>query len=410
MEIESSPFGGARTHLEMLEHPDRIWSSDCIDRCGTPIARCLRVLVAAWQRMVQCTTDEGRGSITSIEVATMTDVTVTWRSRPTIADVARVAGVSQPTVSRVLTGSVPVSAKKRALVMEAIASLGYHPSAAARALSGGSYAAVGVITLNTTRYGYTQTLRGVEEAARSAGYLAVISVVESTDPEEIDSALGLLMGQGVAGVIVFEFEEVGVAAARAIPSYVPVVAAGGAGLGETDLTHALLDDGAGSREATKYLLSLGHRTVHHLAIKHALRSGRIEGWRSALEEAGAPIPEVVIAEYEPESGYAVGGSLVDDTSVTAILAGNDELAVGVMRALGEAGREVPGDVSLIGFDDQPFARMLRPSLTTVSQDFADLGRRAFNLLLERITTGTSPQVSMASPTLVIRESTAPPRR
>ena len=329
--------------------------------------------------------------------------------RPVIADVARVAGVSVPTVSRVLTGSVPVSDEKRALVHAAIEELRYRPNAAARALVSGHPSMIGVVAIDTTRYGYSQTLKGIEAAARDAGYVVVIVVVDSTDPVDQRAAIDMLLGQAVAGVIIIEFDPVGVAVADAFPLTTPTVAVGTARRRSSRHPRSYLDDQAAATVATQYLLGLGHRTVHHLAIPLTTgRVGRAIGWHRALVEAGAPVPPRVDAAYDPASGYHVGRTLAEDPEVTAVLCGNDELAIGLMRALGEAGRSVPDDVSVVGFDDQPFAAMWTPSLTTVTQDFDHLGRRAFAQLDALMRTGTAPRVSHETPRLVIRESAAPP--
>jgi DNA-binding LacI/PurR family transcriptional regulator len=324
--------------------------------------------------------------------------------------VARAAGVSIPTVSRVLSGSVPVSDEKRNQVMDAVARLGYRPNPAARALAKGDRSMIGVIALNTVRYGYARTLQGIQEAARAAGYLVLIAVVESEDADEMDAAIDLMLSQTVAGVIVIEFDPVGVAISRQLPDGVPVVAAAAAGQTRSPHPHAYLDDRVAAREATQYLLNLGHETVHYLAIPETdSRTGRALGWRQALVDADAPLHEPLAAAYDPQSGYTVGRALAEDPGVTAVLCGNDELAIGLLRALGEVGRRVPEDVSVIGFDDQPVAAMWSPSLTTVHQDFVDLGRRVFGLLLSLVSTGVSPRTSSAKPRLVIRESTAAPR-
>jgi len=330
--------------------------------------------------------------------------------RPTIADVARCAGVSVPTVSRVLTGSVPVSEARRASVLIAIKQLGFHPNAAARALVSGHRSMIGIIAPNTTRYGYARTLQGIEEAARAAGYVAVIVVVESEEPTEIQAAIDLLLGQTVAGIVVIELDPVSVSVSEALPRTIPVVVARDERWRNSALPHAYVHDRALAAEATRYLLGLGHPTVHYLAIPSGGRGrGRALGWHAALVAAGVPVPDAVEASYDPASGYVAGRTFVEDPDVTAVLCGNDEVAIGLMRALAESGRSVPGEVSVVGFDDQPFAAMWVPSLTTVAQDFDELGRRAFGLLESQIRTGTSARTSSVSPRLVIRESTAPPR-
>ncbi|WP_363428852.1 LacI family DNA-binding transcriptional regulator [Microbacterium sp. LWH3-1.2] len=329
---------------------------------------------------------------------------------PVLSDVADLAGVSVSTVSRVLTGRTPVSIALRARVLDAVAELGYRPNAAAQALVSGRRSTVAVLARNTFRFGYAATLHGIEEAARAAGMVVNIAVVETDSPAEISRTVDLVMGQPLVGAIVIEFDSVGVSTVEAFPESLPVVAAAGARRRRGSRPHAFLDDAEGGRLATEYLLSLGHRTVHHLAIPSTrVRSGRTQGWRKALQDAGAPVPEITQAGYSPTSGYDAAQALLDRPDVTAILCGNDEIAIGAARALQERGIRVPEDVSLVGFDDQPFAQMWVPALTTVAQDFADLGRRTFGLLDRWVRTGERPDDSAAAPTLVIRDSAAPPR-
>ena len=328
---------------------------------------------------------------------------------PVLADVAERAGVSLSTVSRVITGRTPVSPKLKTKVMAAVEELGYRPNAAAQTLVSGRRSMIAVLARNTSRFGYAGTLQGIEEAARGAGFVVSIFVVESDDPEEIQRAVDQVLTQPLAGAIVIEFDSVGVATLEALPTTMPVVAAAGAPRRKGPRPHAFLDDSEGGRTATQHLLSLGHRTVELVAIPSTrVRSGRAWGWRKALLDAGVEPPEVIQAGYDPLSGYQAGLRLAERDDVTAVLCGNDELAIGVVRALQEKGRRVPEDVSVIGFDDQPFAQMWVPALSTVAQDFTDLGRRAFGLLEEWWRVGKPPADSAAYPALVVRESTAPP--
>jgi len=329
--------------------------------------------------------------------------------RPVIADVARVAGVSVPTVSRVLTGSVPVSEEKRALVHAAIEALRYRPNAAARALVSGHRSMIAIVAIDTTRYGYSQTIKGIEASARDAGYVVVVVVVESAGAVAQQAAVDMVLSQPVAGVVVLEFDPVGVAVSDALPLSIPTVSVGASRRRSSRHPRAYLDDQAAAAAATSYLLELGHRTVHHLAIPAASgRVGRALGWQRALVAAGAPVPARLDAAYDPQSGYDVGKRLAADPEVTAVLCGNDELAIGLMRALSEVGRAVPDEVSVVGFDDQPYAAMWIPSLTTVVQDFDQLGRRSFAQLEALMRTGSAPRVWRATPHLVIRESSGPP--
>ena len=155
---------------------------------------------------------------------------------------------------------------------------------------------------------------------------------------------------------------------------------------------------------------LGHATVHHIAgPTEGKHSGRTEGWRAALQAANALVPPVMNAEWDAAAGYRWGERLAARDDVTAVFCGNDELAIGLMRALSDRGRRVPEDVSVVGFDDQPLVALWRPSLTTVDQDFEDLGARAFGLLQRLIDGEDDVPASVATPQLVVRESTARPR-
>lgn len=298
--------------------------------------------------------------------------------------------------------------------MSAIRELGYRPNAAARALVSGRQSMIAIVAGNTTRYGYSTTIQGIEEAARAAGYLVVISVLEvpedSVDDAKVATTIDLVLSQPVAGVVVIEFDEAGIHASKAFPSTVPMVSAAAFPTDGATSPQAYLDDRAAGQAATEYLLGLGHETVHHVSLPQAIpRMGRTLGWADALRAAGIEVPPVIPGAWEPAAGREVGLALAARDDVTAVLCGNDEVAVGVIRGLYDGGRSVPGDVSVIGFDDEPLAAVTIPSLTTVSQDFIDLGRRAFGLLEQLITSGSAPSLSSASASLVVRESTSAPR-
>lgn len=326
---------------------------------------------------------------------------------PVLSDVAKAAGVSVPTVSRVLTSSKFVAPELRERVMEAVAELGYRPNSAARATRSGKRSMVAVLTGGTSNYGYAKTIEGIEKAARQSGMSVIIAVVESDDDDAVNSAIDLVLSQPVAGVIILEFDRPGLAAVKAFPSSIPLVVAGGGTRRAGKTPGALLDERGAGKDATNHLLSLGHKTVHHVSVptmgKH---SGRTDGWRAALTAAGAAVPPVLHATWEPASGYRVGQELAARDDVTAVFCGNDDVAIGVIRALLDSGKRVPEDVSVVGFDDQPHVALWRPALTTVRQDFKDLGARAFALLASTVETGTSPGSSTVRPALILRESTA----
>lgn len=326
---------------------------------------------------------------------------------PVISDVARRAGVSVPTVSRVLNGAAYVSDEKRSRVMQAIQELDFRPSAAARALVARQPKLIAVIAGNTSRYGYAETIRGIEERARAAGYTVTITVVESADDETIDTAVSLVLEQPIAGLVVLKFDPPGVAALHRLPKSIPTVSI--SGVRESGVPQAVLAEADAAEEVVGYLLELGHATVQHVRVPPSRKEdGRTTGWKRALVAHGAPVPTPIDATWEPESGREIGRALAEDPAVTAVFCGNDEIAMGVIRGLVESGKRVPDDVSVVGFDDHPLARMWTPPLTTVDQDFVGLGSRAYDLLEGVMAGGRVRKFSSERPTVVIRESTAPP--
>jgi DNA-binding LacI/PurR family transcriptional regulator len=347
----------------------------------------------------------------------VTDPTSGNGRRPaSILDVAAAAGVSYQTVSRVINGHPSVRPATRELVMAAIEELGFRPNRAARVLRGANARSVTVLTPNTSLYGYQAALQGIEEAARAAGFSVGVRVVDSEQPTEVAAAVTRAIEPGGA-LIVIAYDRAGTLALDAVPPEVPMAA-----MVETpavvptpDKPWVWLDDRRAAAEATRYLLSLGHRTVHYLAIPSSTHtSQRQAGWRQALEESGAPVPAPVPCGWTPRSGYQTGQRLAANPEVTAVLCGNDDIALGVMRAVHAAGLSIPGDVSVVGFDDTPVAEFLTPPLTTVRLDFADLGRACFALLRSLLEpTAMSPatgelHAQRPQPELVIRESAGPP--
>jgi DNA-binding LacI/PurR family transcriptional regulator len=327
-----------------------------------------------------------------------------------IRDVARAAGVSYQTVSRVINESPRVKSSTREAVLEAISRLGFRPNRAARALAGGPVQSVTVLTSNANLYGFTAAVEGVEEAAREAGFAMGVRVVESGEAADVKDAVERAL-EPAAALIVVAFDRPGLAALAYAPADVPV-----AGMvpapdeDEMPLRPCVwIDEYSAAKEATQYLLALGHRTVHHLSIPTWTgTTRRMSGWRSALENAGAAVPEPLLSGWTLEWGYEAGLGLARDPGVTAVLCGNDDIALGVMRAMHEAGRPVPAEVSIIGFDDVPFARFCTPALTTVRQDFKALGKFCFGTLLSVLGQSRSTGLERPQAQLVRRESAGPP--
>jgi DNA-binding LacI/PurR family transcriptional regulator len=312
------------------------------------------------------------------------------------------------TVSRFLRDSELVSKERGAQIIAAIEELGYRPNGAARALVRGRQSLIAVLASDTMKYGYASTLKGIEEVARNAGFIVMITVLDAPQPDVVAKAVDLALSHPVSGVIVLKFDPQGVAALQALPDGLPVVAASG-GRG-TGVPHAVLDDTAGAMKATEYLLELGHRTVHYMAVPTSgRRSGRAAGWRRALQRAGAEVPPEFSAGWDPHQAYEIGLEITERSDVTAVLCGNDELAMGLLRAFHQRRVRVPDDISVVGFDGHPLSELCTPALTTVEQDFVDLGRRSFELLHDRLEGRRPAKTSSASPRLVIRESAGPPR-
>jgi DNA-binding LacI/PurR family transcriptional regulator len=332
------------------------------------------------------------------------------RKPAVISDVARLAGVSHQTVSRVINGSDQVRPQTRDRVLAAMRKLDYRPSAVARALVTGRSRTLGVVTFNTTLFGPASTLVGVERAAAVAGYGVSIVSLESLGREAVTAAIERLRMQGVDGVVVIAPLVGALGALWELPESLPAVAVEAGP--EDGVPSVAVDQAQGARLATEHLLALGHRTVHHLAgpADFIEAQQRIDGWREVLQGAGVRAPAPPRGDWSPRSGYELGRRLLELPDLTAVFVANDQMALGLLRVLQEHGRSVPGDVSIVGFDDIPEAAYLTPPLTTVRQDFNEMGRRSLHVLLEQIEQGRRTRAREIVPAaLVTRASAAPPR-
>ncbi|MFC7040631.1 LacI family DNA-binding transcriptional regulator [Nonomuraea rubra] len=334
----------------------------------------------------------------------------TRRRPPGSTDVARLAGVSQKTVSRVMNGEPYVSDEIRERVLAAARELGYRRNTAARALNLGRFHRIGVVSLGSALYGPASQLIELERRTRAIGY--AFSVVNTLEGDEggVARAVRSLLDQGVDGIVLSEPIDVG--EELRIEPGVPVLSLGPLpGLAGPDVIINSPSNVDAGREATAHLLGLGHATVWHVAGPERWWASRdrVRGWRAALSAAGAPEPPMLEGDWTPASGYAAGRVLAADPEVTAVFVANDDMAIGVLRALAEAGRAVPGQVSVVGMDDIPAAAYLSPPLTTIRQDFAASVAQGLALLVERIEgrPGTSAP-DLPTTHLVKRQSTRPP--
>jgi DNA-binding LacI/PurR family transcriptional regulator len=324
-----------------------------------------------------------------------------------MADVARVAGVSPQTVSRVINESGYVGARTRERVLAAMRELNYRPNSAAQRLVTGRSKTVGVVTMDATLFGPAAILRGLERAAHAGGYFVSIASIESLDRQSLRNAVERLERQGVDGILLNAGHEGLARTLGRAPVGVPVVSVEEGAPPEFPMV--VVDQFGGASDATGLLLELGHRTVWHVAGPRDWEASRrrVDGWRATLEAAGADVPEPLYGDWSPASGHRLGRRLAADPSVTAIFAANDQMALGVLRALHEAGRDVPREVSVIGFDDIPEARYLTPPLTTIRQDFDAIGRNSLELLLKAIDGNEDPPSGIVvTPELIVRDSTA----
>ncbi|MDE3724938.1 LacI family DNA-binding transcriptional regulator [Nocardiopsis sp. N85] len=328
---------------------------------------------------------------------------------PAMTDVARLAGVSHQTVSRVLNGHPNVRERTRLRVRAAIEQLGYRPNRAARTLATGRSQIIGVVAQNSTLFGPTSLLAAFELAATAQGFVVSVRRVRVLDRRSIAEAVEHHREQRAAGIVVIAPTAAADEALAEVPADLPLVTVDG----DPERSAALVtvDQEAGAALATRHLLDAGHRTVWHVAGPSDWfdAAGRLRGWRRTLEEAGAEVPPVGQADWSAASGYRVGLMLARMPEVTAVFAANDHLALGMLRALSERGRSVPGEVSIVGFDDVPEAAYFTPPLTTVRPDFDTVAVETLDVLLSRMSgDGSGSTRRTIVPTLVERDSVVAP--
>jgi DNA-binding LacI/PurR family transcriptional regulator len=329
--------------------------------------------------------------------------------RPVMADVARLAGVSHQTVSRVINGSANIRPSTRERVQRAIADLGYHPNTAARALVTRRSKIIGIIGSNTALYGPASIQFSIQDAARTAGYFTSLVTLEAVTHDELRGALDYLSRQSVEAIVMIVTQQEALAVVRSEATTIPLIVVEGE-LSGRGLSVGV-DQAEGARLATRHLVDLGHRDIVHVSgpltwtEARARRAGYIEVMRGARLQVRADLE----GDWSPARGYAIGRELVKRNDFTAVFVGNDQMAIGILHAFAQAGITVPDEVSLIGFDDVPEAAYLNPALSTVRQDFHAVGQRAIELLTA-VLDGVSAATPLLAPQLVVRDSTRPHTR
>ncbi|MEZ3158988.1 LacI family DNA-binding transcriptional regulator [Microbacterium sp. BWT-B31] len=320
-----------------------------------------------------------------------------------MADVAALARVSGQTVSRVVNASPRVDPETRRRVEDAMERLGYRPHRAARALRTGRTQTIGLVAATLASVGNARMLQAVADAAASRSYSLVVSTLG--DRRDIAGAFERLREQGVDGAIVLN-EATELARGSATPRDLELVVVDSPP--DARFTIVQTDHAGGARSAVEHLLGLGHEVVHHIGGPEGsfAAAERERGWREALAAAGVPEPPAVRGDWAAASGFAAAKRLVAEApTLSAVFTANDQMALGLVRALAEAGCHVPDEVSVVGFDDVVDAADYLPPLTTVRQDFDRLGETAVAALVAGIE-ADGPRGLPAIPTeLVIRAST-----
>jgi LacI family repressor for deo operon, udp, cdd, tsx, nupC, and nupG len=335
--------------------------------------------------------------------------------RPKIKDIAEKLGVSAATVSRALAGTGLVAEPTLSRIRDAARALNYRPNVSARNLRTRRSMAVLLVVRDVGNPFYLDILKGVEATARAAGYSVLMGNTEN-DPDRETEYFDMLRDGHADGMILMT----GKLPSKPsylddFPSNLPVVIALEV-IENTSFPHVQIDNVAAAREAVRHLIGLGHRRIAHISgpLPEIMSLRRRDGYRAAMTEAGLTIP----AGYEPRGDYllhtgqdACRALFALPEPPTAIFVANDEMAFGAIHALRRLGRDVPGDVSVVGFDDLYLSEAFYPPLTTVNQPRADIGREAMTMLLGMLSGEGAPLTPLVMPTtLRIRGTTAPARQ
>jgi LacI family transcriptional regulator len=333
--------------------------------------------------------------------------------RITLHDVARAAGVSYQTVSRVINEHPHVSSATRQRVLEAVKVLNYQPNIAARSLVTRRSRMLELIVYGSSHYGPSQMVANVERAARELGYNLMLANITAVTVEEIQASINSLSGRFVDGIILIapvrgvSYEQI-----RAICGDLPFV------MIDTQpgiaTPSVVIDQHYGSQLVTQHLIDLGHRRICEISgpLDWYGAAARHESWQDTLRAAGLQPGPSVAGDWTAAGGYAAALDLLEGgAAFTALVAGNDQMAFGAVRALRDRNLRVPEDVSVVGFDDVPETAYFEPPLTTVRQDFDALGRQSADYLVSLIERPNTPlHQRVLYPQLVVRRSTLPPAR
>ncbi len=343
----------------------------------------------------------------------MTQENQTISSNITIVDVAREAGVSYSTVSRVVNNFKYVKPETRDRVEAAMKKLGYVANLKARSLAGGRSQVIGMLIYELDSSYQVEIVRGVDSELTQSDYDLMLSTTHKRKRKE--STYVTQLTQGIVDGLLFVLP-------RYIEAYTedlegkgfPYVLIDHLGMDDSKINTVTAMNWQGAYDATKYLIELGHKRIGFITgfIEVSSAQERLAGYQTALRDHGLFVdPELIFkGDFFEESGYEATEKLLGlSKPPTAIFASNDVSAIGAMRAVDEAGYQVPKDISIIGFDDVPEATYVRPRLTTVRQPLREMGRIAARILMARIEDPTLPPEQVELPTeLIIRDSCQSP--
>jgi DNA-binding LacI/PurR family transcriptional regulator len=328
---------------------------------------------------------------------------------PNIRDVARLAGVSYQTVSRVLNDSPSIRPSTRQHVLDIIKQIGYRPNQAARALVTSRSRTIGVLSSQTAQYGPTTSINAIEIAAREAGYRLSVTSTNSSDYASIRASLDYLLSQSIEALVVIAPQVRVFDAIQELSIHIPFITLESTG---RDPGRSLsVDQQAGARLATRHLIDLGHTEILHISGPQDWieAEARMQGYLKELSDADLRTRAPILGDWTAHFGYYAGLELLKFKDFSAVFCGNDQMALGFMHACRETGLSVPQDISIVGFDDIPEAAHFMPPLTTVRQNFAEIGRRAVSILLGELHGGAELSHAPIAAELILRDSTAPPR-
>ncbi len=338
-----------------------------------------------------------------------TDIPEAAGRAPSIRDVARLAGVSYQTVSRVINNSTALRPETAAKVRSAIAELKFVPNQAARALATSRSKLIGVLGPRTPTHGVASMVQAIESAARAAGYRLTVTNLATSAADDVRSSIDHLMQQSIEGLIAVapQTRVVPILDELKLPVPVQIIASSGTSSSHNDQT-------AGARAAVRHLIELGHTRILHIAGPRdwVEADHRMRGYLAEMDANDLSPRPPVLGDWSAQFGFEAGLELLRTEDATAVFAGNDHMALGFMHAVRAIGRSVPEDISVVGFDDVPESAHLWPPLTTVRQDFSGIGTRAVTDLLAALgeVMGEGSASEPDHLRLIVRSSTAPPSR